>query len=125
MCKIPGKMKTHGFPVIFRFPIFMESFKFQGRISPSGENKKCNMNKNATTEVAPHRGYPVSDRHRELTRIGELKVLQHVDRFGQKINKKRGASSKLTPLSLIPLLCFKVEVKAWRVLEVKRTFLPR
>ena len=39
---------------IFRFTVFMESFKFQGRISPSGENEKCNTNKNATTVVAPH-----------------------------------------------------------------------
>ena len=66
----------------FSLPVFIESFKFQGRISPTGENEKCNMNKIATTEVAPHKGYPVSDRHRELTKIVELKILQHDDRFG-------------------------------------------
>ena len=103
----------------------MESFKFQGRISPSGENKKCNMNKFATTVVAPHRGYPVSDRHRELARIVELKVLQHDDQSDQSINKERGASSKLTPLLLIALLCFKVEVKPGCVLEVERALLAR
>jgi hypothetical protein len=74
-------MRTHA-PGDFSLPVFMESFEFLWVVSPSGENKKCNMNKNATTEVALHRGYPVSDRQRELTRIVELKVLQHVDRFG-------------------------------------------